>query len=712
MEPILIAHLTDLHFGDKGEDKAIWNQLVAYLNDVVRPHLVLVTGDIVNTPDAVLFERAKDQLDQLRPRSEPQFRYRVCPGNHDRFWLGNNAGKLSWMRRFLSGRDGNVENLARPLHGELEKSFKGGLVLTPDLPLDLTLEAGDDQSGTHRWSLRVLGCDSCENDTYFAQGLLSVDSISKLRTAALGNTDVDLVILMIHHHLLPIASLEQEQPDFKSLANVTGMLNSSTALNMLAASHVNVVLHGHEHHRQVSRFRTFDTAHGEIAVVAGGSSTGTKTLEGWAIKRARFNILELRPDRKVVLREIDGSKGYFAESNEPPVELLDAEDVRRARFHRKAAKIGVRNPPRSRLTKLLEFRADRDAMITENRTDWLIGDRWVMHTQNRTGTPTTAYVEMEFKDGQHLQLRSDFVRTGLGDNSYSATFRLDGHSGRSVRRISTSWSWEAGAVLTRDELATIRDPGEFRIEGKEFASVQAPESDLEELTLVVKMPAEFSPNPRSMEVWTFNIDKSQWEPNVPLRYLVEPLGQGLFSVRVPFPLPRWHYALCWPMAATVGMVAEKWVQYLNDNAATVHAAICQELFGAGGLPDDATVALYVRRENSNGLHCAQSQGKTPQSLSFDEQSGIVRGAWWGRRSRTAAPEGSETSGLFVDGDSYMALVPLLPPDDESAAAAGLVRVSVRSRFPDLAQDDQAQVQALRSAIVRVPWLWYCHKSVH
>jgi 3',5'-cyclic AMP phosphodiesterase CpdA len=703
MEPVLIAHLSDLHFGEE-DDNAVWDALVTYLNETLKPNLVLVTGDVVNTPDPSLFRRAKEQLDRLRPQSTPEDRYRLCPGNHDRFLLGNSAGKPGLLGRLFGG--GEASNLTRPVRGELENFFKGGLVLTPEIPFDVTLPSAAKGDG-NSWKLRIIGCDSCEEDAYFAQGLLNTRSITNLRATALGDTTVDLVVLLVHHHLLPIASLEKEQADLHSLANVTAMLNAGTALNMLAASHVNLVLHGHEHHPQASRFRTYDAVHGEVAVVAAGSSTGTRTLKGWSMKHARFNVLELRADRSVVLREITGEKGYFTEASEAPVQLLDAEDVRRARFQRKATKTGTRNPPRSRLTKLLEFRHDRDGVITETRTDWVIGEQWVMATQNRTGTPTTANVEMFFGDGERLEMAADFARTGLGDNSYTATFDLRGRGGRSVSRVVTSWSWEAGAVLTLDELATIRDPGEFRNDKKEFASVEAPDSDLEELTLMVKVPQEFAADHRRIEVWTGNADTGKWEPNASLRHLVEPLGQGLFSLRVPYPLPRWRYALSWPLVAVAGAGETRWVKHLSENAGAIHETICSALYGKDGLPDDASVAIYLRRQvGSKGLYRAQGKGKAPEALDFDEQSGIVRGAWWGRRLRTTAPEANDTSALFVDGDSYVALVPLVQPGVESLPAAGLVRVAVRGRFPGVALDDATQVEVLRSVLARSPVVWY------
>jgi len=704
MEPVVIAHLSDLHFGEK-EPEPVWDELVEYLNNTLKPHLVLITGDVVNTPDRELFRRAKEQIDRLQPRSRPEARYRLCPGNHDRFWLGNSAGKSpGWLDKFL-GREAEQTNIARPNRGELENFFKGGLVLTPELPFDLDLPSDVSlQASDNSWKIRVLGCDSCEEDIYFAQGVLNVKSIGRLRAAAVADTTVDLVILLIHHHLLPIASLEKEQPSLLSLANVTGMLNAGTALNMLAASHVNVVLHGHEHHPQASRFRTYDAAYGEVAVVSAGSSTGTKTLEGWSMRRARFNVLELLPDRSVLLKEINGEKGYFAEANRPPIHLLNAEDIRRARFLRKATRAVSRDPPRSRLTKVFEFRHDRDGVITETRTDWLIGDAWVMPTQNRTGTPTTATVEMHFGNGQRIERTADFVRTRDGDNSYTAVFDLTNVGGRRFDRVITSWSWEAGAILTQDELATLRDPGEFRKDRKEFVGVEAPESDLEELLLVVKLPEEFAPDYRTVEVWTSSADApTKWRPNIGLGQLVQSVGRGLFSLRVPFPLPRWRYALCWPIAPGLGR-AQDLVDYLTANSGEVHGSICRVLSDKG-LPNDATVGLYFRNGNSNVLDLGQCNGKAPNVLEFDEPSGVVRGAWWGRL-RTTAPEEKDSSGLFVAGDAYVALVPLRQPGADVFPAAALVRIAIRTPFPHVQNTDEAQVSALRSVIAKASSAWY------
>ena len=84
MGSIRIAHLSDLHFGARDQEK-VWPLLGDYLNDTVKPNFILITGDIAHTPNIKLFEKAKSQLDLLRVQGpKPTDAYRVCPGNHDR----------------------------------------------------------------------------------------------------------------------------------------------------------------------------------------------------------------------------------------------------------------------------------------------------------------------------------------------------------------------------------------------------------------------------------------------------------------------------------------------------------------------------------------------------------------------------------------------------------------------------------------------------
>ena len=85
-DSITLIHISDLHVGSNGFDAA-WEILSNHLK-LMRPALVLVTGDLVDSPDKTLYEKARRCLDSL------QVEHIVCPGNHDRHYLGNALGRI------------------------------------------------------------------------------------------------------------------------------------------------------------------------------------------------------------------------------------------------------------------------------------------------------------------------------------------------------------------------------------------------------------------------------------------------------------------------------------------------------------------------------------------------------------------------------------------------------------------------------------------
>ena len=70
----VLAHLSDLHFGRV--DEALVGPLQAVLAQL-RPHLVVVTGDLTQRARSAQFRSARAFLDALPAR------HLVVPGNHD-----------------------------------------------------------------------------------------------------------------------------------------------------------------------------------------------------------------------------------------------------------------------------------------------------------------------------------------------------------------------------------------------------------------------------------------------------------------------------------------------------------------------------------------------------------------------------------------------------------------------------------------------------
>src|SRR3954449_12672383 len=101
-----VAHLSDLHFGRT--DPALIEPLLAALG-AVRPHVVVVSGDLTQRARKKEFEQARDFLARIR------FPLIVVPGNHDvplyRVW-----------ERFLSP----LGNYQRIVQRDLEPFFVDG----------------------------------------------------------------------------------------------------------------------------------------------------------------------------------------------------------------------------------------------------------------------------------------------------------------------------------------------------------------------------------------------------------------------------------------------------------------------------------------------------------------------------------------------------------------------------------------------------------
>ena len=225
----VVAHISDLHFGSKNgaRDSGPWPVLRDFLTKKVQPHLLLFTGDIVDTPNERLYKEAYNEIERLA--QDLKAPYYVCPGNHDRHLKGN------VVRRFIPRR------LRANTSALFDQEF--GAQVLPHTKLTVA------KAGPHGLTFGLLGIDSSRNADYFARGYIEPRILQQVRSAV-GSlaSDVDLVIVLVHHHLLAVRRLEEgNRGQLQNLANATSLVNSGSFLETLAKSHVDLVLHGHEH---------------------------------------------------------------------------------------------------------------------------------------------------------------------------------------------------------------------------------------------------------------------------------------------------------------------------------------------------------------------------------------------------------------------------------------------------------------------------------
>ncbi len=90
MMQVRIAHLSDIHWG-KRFDSSIWNSVKSSIKQFA-PQILVVSGDLLDTPLASDFHNLKRELDRLAADNDATLV--LVPGNHDVFVSG--LVELGW----------------------------------------------------------------------------------------------------------------------------------------------------------------------------------------------------------------------------------------------------------------------------------------------------------------------------------------------------------------------------------------------------------------------------------------------------------------------------------------------------------------------------------------------------------------------------------------------------------------------------------------
>lgn len=392
---IVVAHLSDLHLGSN-HAVTVWPHVSSFLTQTVKPKLLLITGDLVHSPELeavipgeenqTVYALAKEKLDALGLDN-----YFVCVGNHDRHYLGNRLTRKTldsilkdpWIRKgrrwiqvilvalgivyallftllggwglavaavpvvitvvllFLLAKYPGYAVAKKFDVGHTDKVFDNVFKAHILFPKQVTpYKLG---SGPAAWSLGLLGLDSSSDVDYFARGLVGFDQTNVLPSATaelnveeVERTEFDLCILLVHHHLLPIRAAEKAAPgQVMSLANVSCLVNAGTVLEQLAKARVDLALHGHEHVHNWATYGSLQRGYGPVRVVAAGSATGNDSFQGCELANATFNVLIFAPDRSVRLRRVFMQEQEWVHEEKDLV-LFRPEEVRQARVRRRA----------------------------------------------------------------------------------------------------------------------------------------------------------------------------------------------------------------------------------------------------------------------------------------------------------------------------------------------------------------------------------------
>lgn len=511
----MIAHISDLHFGSR-KQSGPWESLGQFLRKEIKPELVLVTGDLADSPKRKLFQAAKKSLDAI---GAP--RYLVCPGNHDRHTKGNNLGRL-WD--WLVGSEPEAFN----------QTFEGFMAGHNEEVVTI----GTDP----QWRIGIFGLDSSLDAGFSARGYANPEELNLLRGNAPASK-ADLCFLLVHHHVQSVRKLEENRwAQRAGLFDVMTLVNSGHLLESSCDATINVLLHGHEHAWFWARYGSLENGQGDCCVLGAGSAAGNTAI-GCMVETASFNIIVLSPDGSGWLWVFqNGKTGWKIEKR---LQLFDGPTLRRWKFLR-AEKRDIDHPLRTRLVKQAQFTRKGDIQVRYCFSNLFLHERGEARISNSSGVLQTKAVVVR-KDGAECSPQP-LTNRGEGDNSWVISWDVDEGFRNIPADFSLEYDWRGGAILTQEDMKLLqRDcpaPGHIRKDGYEYSSIRIPpEIQARSADLFVTIPEELEPN--GVELFVF-----QGETKIPaeasqLRGALVTLGPGSFWLSIPYPSPGRLYVLAW-----------------------------------------------------------------------------------------------------------------------------------------------------------------------
>ncbi|MDX2171125.1 MAG: metallophosphoesterase [Deltaproteobacteria bacterium] len=649
-EDVLIAHISDLHFGVAHQDET-WKSLKRYLKDE-HFDLVLATGDIVDSPSQAAYKQAWNELDGL---DIPFF---VCPGNHDRHQVGNSIASVGWLEAARARWAGPTR-----VSAWFDAQFRDQIPASkaPFTERELI-------QGRNRWRVRILGIDTSARADAAARGFVDLATREALQHAMKDADAVDLGILLAHHHPLPVRSLEEaRQNRTKDLFNLTTLVNAGSLLETVTSAHIDLLLHGHEHAANWARYGSLQGGGGQSVVVGAGSATGHETLRGCLAQDMSFNVFRLTPRREVILQVLtrDGTKWQSRS-----IGLLDADELRRSRFQRQFGK-DLDRPASSQVMMYLEVTRERDALVHGTRSDWKINNnKWALEVKNATGVPVDLRVTFTNRHGSRWSPPGDlkFERAPNDDFSWRFACEVPDDVAAEPQRIEFWYRWLGGGILTQEEMSSLdlSRAGPFRRQGLEYMGL-LPRGSFAALTLAIRLPPEFAPDPNSVRVLVQDVAQSgsQPEERPEISHRLQRLTDSSFAVTIPYPWKGFRYAIVWkpppghasPEAARFQAVArQRGIELLGTFRQALSASPLH----------NATFALYLPSgQHTLGMVAFLDADGTPSTdrpapeVTLRDTSTMLAQAWYGAVS--ISRQGNSTADLelgYLPGETALLAVPV------------------------------------------------------
>lgn len=339
-----ILHVSDLHVGRTFDDSL--RAQLRHLTREISPDILIVSGDLVNSPWPASMRKAREFVEQLAddagiPVENRPDRVVTVPGNHDykilgNFGLrrltrvpyevhfgrerstdgqGNNLGaylKLSWNALLPWGKKmrdmPDIRQCAE--HGVILYGFNStplaqrfGLATGKVEDEQIANAAGYIAARRRELDLKRKDLELQRNQSDAT--IADIEATLEGLDISMERLDASLKIAVVHHHPVPIAYVNV---DLQARLQESFMIffNAGTFLRELGRSGVDVVLHGHKHYTGFSRI-TYDMpdyVRREMSVLAAGSATHHKPSDPLGNE---FNVIRVYDDDTV-----DAEQWYFS----------------------------------------------------------------------------------------------------------------------------------------------------------------------------------------------------------------------------------------------------------------------------------------------------------------------------------------------------------------------------------------------------------------
>lgn len=333
---VKLLHLSDLHFGSTF-DPSLWDYVAKILAGHDRPNVIVVTGDLVDTPSFFMLGLARNELEATLAswcQGNSGCELVVIPGNHDVGIWGNFAW-WPWRSKFaivFSEERGNLFKKLPTYSVYIKKRWlaRWGLrtLWTARFALlRITFRLRRPPPGASVVSMADRSLCFAKFDSsqrlFLASGYIGAAEINKIYGELLQRRGsqgkgvlLNLVprIALVHHHVvaIPYSSVVERPTDFEPFLTLR---NAGTLLRTLCTWDFDLVLHGHKHLLNFVRV-TFDPAdqpRSEIAVLAAGSATKRLTLSGMN----SFNLIKVHRGGSITYRSVRYGQGVSGEIDSP-----------------------------------------------------------------------------------------------------------------------------------------------------------------------------------------------------------------------------------------------------------------------------------------------------------------------------------------------------------------------------------------------------------